>query len=287
MNFKVACLFAVALITGAAAHAQDRIFQSNGSVIRAKVVSVGTDEVVYKLWSHLDGPEYTISKNKVDKIKYEGGKQEWFTDREEQHAEYPNALRNMDRADRGRHNAIKFGTKMISFSPLQLSDDGFGFAFGYEGGIGKDGIVSYTLPIMTTFNFTRDYPYSYGFTSNIGGHEDAMFYFCPGIKFYPTSMFGKVKYSIGPSIVIGAGQQTTNEMIYAQPFSSSYNSYMVTRDKFLLGVTLVNSLNISPSIHYYMGVDYGVGFTYINQLDGQNKGMATINQFAFKLGYRF
>lgn len=278
MNFKFLLGLVVPVCVASASFAQDRIFQSNGSVIKARVVSVGGDNVTYKLWSHQDGPEYSIAKREVDKIKYESGKQEWFTNRDNENEE-----QSAPKSNAGR-NKMMLNRHILGFAPIQLTEQGFGFAINYEQGIDKDGIVAFNLPLLTTFNLYNNANYAYPqYVNDYNTHQDVMFYFCPGLKFYPTSMFGKLKYSVGPSVVLGAGQETVNALAY--PYSS-YMGYE-TRDKFMLGVMLTNSLNINPTTNFYLGLDYGLGFTYLNRLGGENQGMSSINQFAFKMGYRF
>ncbi len=281
MNFKSLLCLAVPFLMATAVNAQDRIFQSNGNVIKARVISVGTESVTYKLYAHQDGQEYTIAKSEIDKIKYESGKQEWFTNKDQDGA-YPHSLR--EQRSGGMREKMKLDKHMLSFAPLQLTEQGFGFAIAYEQGIDKDGIVSFNLPLLSTFNLYNNSSYGYNYPNYTNNsHQDAMFYFCPGLKFYPTSMFGKLKYSVGPSVVLGYGQETTNDII--QPFSS-YAGYS-TYDKLMLGVMITNSLNINPTNHFSLGIDYGLGFTYLNRLNNINQSMSSINQFAFRMGYRF
>ena len=188
---------------------------------------------------------------------------------------------------------MPMGCSILTLAPLQISDNGIGFSIGYEHALDKAGIVSINLPILSTFSSTITNEMdpvtsinnnSNGYNDNV--HNDAMFYFSPGLKIYPTGMYGKVRYAVGPSIVIGVGQQTKSDYNY------NYYSYngtygYTTYDKMMMGVMISNSLNINPTSHLYMGLDLGLGFTYFNRLNQQEQGMAMIHQFAFKLGFRF
>lgn len=165
---------------------------------------------------------------------------------------------------------------LLAFSPMQFSESGVGFAFSYEHGIDKDGIVSYILPVAATFNLSED--------ASLNGNSDAMVYFTPGLKFYPTSSFGKVKYAIGPSLVLGAGQETNYYMSSPYP---NYSQYYRADDKLLLGIMISNSLNLNPTPRFYLGLDFGLGFSYIYRLNNVNQGMTALVQGGFKLGYRF
>ncbi len=287
MSFKPLLAIIIPVFMAASASAQDRIFQSNGNVIKARVTSVTADNVTYKLWQHQDGPEYSIAKGEVDKIKYESGKQEWFSKNNDGEGSSNSSLHEI--GSTGGRKKMAFGKNLLAFAPIQLTEGGVGFAINYERAIDKDGIVSFNLPFVSAFNMNNNNGYSGNYPNNYNAnnnHEDAMFYFCPGIKFYPTSMYGRVKYAIGPSLVLGAGQETSyNDFsIYSYPY---YSTGYMTRDKLMMGIMITNSLSINPTPHFYMGIDLGLGFTYVNRLDNVNQSMSGISQFAFKLGYRF
>ncbi len=170
-------------------------------------------------------------------------------------------------------------SNIIAIAPIQFTENGVGLAFSYEKGIDKAGIVAYNLPLIATFNLNNN-------VSN-GDHQDAMFYFSPGIKFYPTSSHGNVKYAIGPSLVIGAGEKTKGTSIYDPNFPYTTTTTYTTQSKFIVGIMVSNSLNINPTEHFYLGLDFGFGFTYINRLAGNNDGLTGVVQSGFKIGYRF
>ncbi len=167
--------------------------------------------------------------------------------------------------------AISKYKSVLSFSPMQFSENGVGIAFAYERALDKDGVVAVYLPVITTVDISRNF-------GNGSHHQnDGMVYVAPGLKFYPTGCFGRVKYALGPSIVVGVGTQTEYPAYYY------YNTY----SKFVLGVIVSNSLNINVTDHVYLGMDLGLGFTYVNTWDGNRRGMAALTQGGFKIGYRF
>ena len=53
--------------------------KKDGSIIRSKVVEIGTSEVKYKKFSNQNGPTYSISKSEVQAINYENGEKELFS----------------------------------------------------------------------------------------------------------------------------------------------------------------------------------------------------------------
>lgn len=162
--------------------------------------------------------------------------------------------------------------KVLAIAPMQFTENGVGLSISYEQAIDKEAIVAFILPVVVTFNLAHDQKY--------GNKQDAMFYFMPGIKFYPTGGFGKIKYAIGPSLVVGAGQNTVP--VY-NPIVPEYK----TRSNFLLGIMVNNSINFNATPHFYLSLDFGFGFTYIHKLDGENQGINGIVEGGLKLGYRF
>lgn len=66
-------LFAVALAFCSALSAQDVIFTRDGREIQAKVLEVGTEEIVYRKWNNPDGPEYHLRLSDILEIRYENG----------------------------------------------------------------------------------------------------------------------------------------------------------------------------------------------------------------------
>lgn len=161
--------------------------------------------------------------------------------------------------------------KVLAVAPMQFTENGVGLAVSYEHSIDKHGIVTYVLPAIATLNST---------TSSFSNkrHQDPMFYLMPGLKFYPTSCYGKVKYALGPSLVIGAGQQRVDDYYYN-------NDQLY--DKFLFGIMVNNSVNFTPTPHIYLGVEFGLGFTYLNRVNGVNDGITGLTQGGLKIGYRF
>lgn len=167
---------------------------------------------------------------------------------------------------------------VLSVAPFQFTETGVGFAISYEHSIDKTGIVTYTIPFVSTFDLTNTH------------HTSSMYYLMPGLKFYPTSWKGKVKYAVGPSVAIGAGKKYTdyNFDTYLPPYSSTIPvPFYTEQDRFTLAVMVNNYLNFFPTHHLFIGVEFGLGFSYINRLGGNNDGMMFVSQGGFKMGYRF
>ena len=58
--------------------AQDLIIYQDGSEKQAKVLKINDDNVVFKKYSNLNGPEYTESKSNIFMIKYKDGESDVF-----------------------------------------------------------------------------------------------------------------------------------------------------------------------------------------------------------------
>jgi hypothetical protein len=69
-------LFACAPVT--AIKAQDTIVKTNGEIIPAKVLEVGTDAITYKKLSFKDGPTFSEKKTDIALIKYSNGQRQEF-----------------------------------------------------------------------------------------------------------------------------------------------------------------------------------------------------------------
>jgi hypothetical protein len=57
---------------------QDEITFKSGDILKAKIMEVGTETIVYKKFENLSGPSYTIKKDQVFMIKYENGSKDIF-----------------------------------------------------------------------------------------------------------------------------------------------------------------------------------------------------------------
>ena len=76
---KTKLIFSVIIVfTTLVAQAQDMLILKSGEDINAKIVEIGTQEISYKKFENLDGPVYTIQKEKIFMIKYQNGTKETF-----------------------------------------------------------------------------------------------------------------------------------------------------------------------------------------------------------------
>jgi hypothetical protein len=58
--------------------AQDEITFRSGDILKAKILEIGAEEIMYKKSDNLSGPTYNVKKNLVFMIKYENGTKDVF-----------------------------------------------------------------------------------------------------------------------------------------------------------------------------------------------------------------
>ena len=75
---KIIFIFLISLFT-TQLFSQDKIYKLKGTVINAKVIEIGTDEIKYKLFENPDGPVYVVDKSTLNRIEFANGKVEKYT----------------------------------------------------------------------------------------------------------------------------------------------------------------------------------------------------------------
>lgn len=292
MKLRLTLLSGFALLMANAAFAQDVIHKRNGDVVEGRVKEVGKNTITYKANDEVAAPSYEINKNDVKKIEYEDGTVEKF-----ESDSYRDRMRvSMDSREKGRpenrrkNRGLNYGDNIIALAPLQVSEDGVGIGLSYERVLDKKGIVSFYFPIVWTF--TGDGEDNYG--RNYGATDDLQnVYFMPGLKIYPTGSKGLVKYSIGPSLLFAVGEAYRYYDYYGPYYSSTssyygpYYPYMSKSTRFTFGMMINNTLNVNPTEHLYLGLELGLGVSYIHTIDNIRYDPIGLAQFGFKVGYRF
>jgi hypothetical protein len=180
-------------------------------------------------------------------------------------------------------NPQSYQPNIISVIPFQFTENGVGLGTSYERTVDKKGLFAFYIPVMVTFdvaNSNRIYDYNTGNYKT--GKADAMFYTMPGIKFYPARCYGKIKYAMGASIVIGSGQKSRDITNYG-----GLNVTEQVQPHFLSGLMWQNSINVNMSTRLYIGVEAGIGETFINKAGGVTESNQLLVQGAFKIGCRF
>jgi hypothetical protein len=242
---------------------QDKIFKKNGDVIEAKVMVINTRDIVFKKFNNQDGPDYSVPKKDVLKIKYQNGTEDSFEG-------------NLDPTSTTKKAGRSSGVNsIISFAPLQLTDNGVGAGIQWEHFLDKSGYVSIYLPVMVTFNIANS-DLGPGIINSGSSSGDAMYYFMPGIKIYPNPHTSKrVQFSLGPSLFIASGRGVNQNETFG-PYSS-YSGYQ-DQSHFMLGVMINAGFNFFSAKKLYFGFDGGLGLTYQNEYGGVSAGTTEVAQ---------
>jgi hypothetical protein len=258
---KTVLSFFLCAISLQAAVAQDVIYKKNGDSLRVTVIGGNSRFLQYKVTP--DGDRYDILKKSLRKVVYHDGN-----------------IENFGHDDRP---ATTYGRNIIAVAPLQFTENGIGGSLSYEGILDKEGYIGIYLPVVFTVNEKNEGGYNYA-TGNSTTHinNDGMYYFMPALKFYPTSSNAVVKYAIGPQFDFGVGQKA-NVLGY-----DNYGNPIVQQQTHaLVGIMVLNAVDINATKHCFVGLDYAMGATYSDRLDGVNQGIKFILQTGFRLGYRF
>ncbi len=173
----------------------------------------------------------------------------------------------------------------IALSPFQFTESGVGVGLSYERAVEPQGMLSVYVPFIASFSVNNN-NYDYYGSQRVNNMPNYMMYAMPGVKFYPTGM-GRCKYAVGPNAVIGYGRRYDN--YYYPMYNSQYiyapYYYTGSRERFLLGMMINNSVNVHVAHHLYIGAELGFGFTYFDRVGGYNEGVNFLTQGSFKIGY--
>ncbi|NDC40336.1 MAG: hypothetical protein EBZ77_02135 [Chitinophagia bacterium] len=263
-------------------HAQDHIYKVDGGVIEARIVAVHPHTIWFTLWNSSSQAQQSIRKSDVLKLVYQNGREETYLQQQTTN----HALIGRFRYQNGGEANLPLKSNLLSISPIAFSEDGAGLGVSYEKGLGKDGYIAYCLPFSVSISHPEKASYPANYNGNTAGrNNDYMFYFTPGIKVYPSGYKGWLKYSIGPSLVLGAGRKTQTDDRYTYVLPDPL--YYKVSTKFLVGILLNNSVTYNLSTHYSIGADLAFGLSYLDLLDSKGQGMNGVVQGGVRFGIRY
>jgi hypothetical protein len=265
--YQKACLLCFVLLIPCIAYSQDEIYKTDGSIIKAVITNADDSTITYKN-DFKTGPDYIILKSKVDKVVYYNSV---GTNDDVYHIETKN-IRYISGGKAGdviEHTRLKYGPDVIAGAPIQLSDNGIGLGASFEHFFDKSQVLCLWVPIYYTEEIQL-----------FGGPSSTMTYLAPGLKIYPTGNQGVVRAAIASSLLIAYGTHADN-------YNYNYNNYSSGQQAFMLGALITASLNINPTPHFYIGVDFGLGQTILNKLGRSIQNNQTVGEFAIRFGGRF
>jgi hypothetical protein len=193
---------------------------------------------------------------------------------------------------------------LIGLNPLHLTEEHVGVGLSGELFLGKQGIASLYLPVSVAFaDVSRYYQddiifvggsRAYWTTSTYNRNKEMLFFY-PGVKIYPAGAFKKVSYAIGTHLAVGVGSmdRITTHYSFDSTTIGGVNNYILRKthedrqaiSRLKLGVLISNSLNLRPANHLYLGLEFAIGFSYLNMIDNRHVGTELMVQGGVKFGY--
>jgi hypothetical protein len=263
------------------AAAQDKIYLTDGKLIEAKVKEIGPKNVVYKRWDNQDGADYILARREVIRIVYQNGTEEKINRSFSGPGRPPMADRDESvRSGNKKGDMGEYGKNIIAIAPIQMTNESVsGIGIHYERIMDKDGMFSIYLPVAISF---------YDEEAGVNLKESRTFVNAyPGLKIYPGGSGRRVSYSVGASFGFGFGNKF-KEVRVQDPITGSYTLTYKDASLFKTGFMVNNGLNIQPTKHFYVGLEFGIGILYYNnEKTDYTVGEEPFVQFNFKMGYRF
>lgn len=212
------------------------------------------------------------------------------------------------RETRKARRALPAPKSITGINLLHLTDENVGMAISYERFFKGPGIVSLYLPVSFALpqndwsngddpviyngGYYGYYPQPSAETNHRG---NGMVYFYPGIKIYPAGSNKRVSYSVGASLVLGVGNVEVTQRTYAidsfmQGGGLYYRRTMTSKKtdnemQMKTGFMVTNALNLRPTNKLYLGLELGVGYSYLHMQDGQSIARGALAQAGLKIGY--
>jgi hypothetical protein len=225
------------------ASAQDKIYKSDNSVIEAKVLEVGMDQIKYRSFSNLDGPIYTMPKSEIAIIIYQNGQHETFSKNNK-------ALSGQERST----STFVYDSLKNSVISVNLVDVIFSnFTFSYEH-FNNSKRVGIKIPFSVGLREENAYSYGYyGYNYYRNFNDTKIYSIGLDADFYPNGQKKRFSYYLGPSFVYGE----FNYVSYNY-FSSSY-IYSYRKGQHF-GLLLNNGVVFKPSRSIAIALSTGIGF---------------------------
>ncbi|MDR3682045.1 MAG: hypothetical protein P4L41_18885 [Flavipsychrobacter sp.] len=237
MKIKGLILF-VFLVAAQQVFSYDKIYTVTGGVIKSKIESVNDSIITYKKSNYLDGPDYYIEKKSVKKVIYDATAR----------VVYDTIVKKV----------TAYRSNVLAIAPIQYSDNGHGIGGSYEHFLKVTKCLSLFLPVYQTHN------------SFSGGYSTSIFYYAPGIKFYPVGNQGILRVAIGLSYIGASGRLVSQD-------------YPTGHDFVMSGVIITGSINVNITKFLYLGVDFGEGSVHVVPFVSNH----VTGEFAVRVGGRF
>jgi hypothetical protein len=250
ITMYIKLLYALILLgfTTVIANAQDKIYESNGNIIDAKIVKIIPPNIYYNKWGIITDSTLSINRKKVLAIRYENGTVDVMDNSIVKDTTSPIVPAQQ------YSYAKEYGHQLFSVNALSPVLDRVAIAYEIYN---ETGYCSFKIPI--TYNYKYKSPYV--------GLE---------IKFFPTQQ-GLVRMFVGPSVIIGEWPVIKTYSYYGQSAVISEN-FFAGLIKTGVAIQAVGGFNLT--------IDGGLGFVRF-QNSSIKTSQDFILDVGLHLGYRF
>jgi hypothetical protein len=246
------------------ANAQDVITLIKGGNIQAKVQEINSREIIYKKFSNINGPNYFIDIEDVEKINYESGAVDVFEAN-------PDAGTPFSYSSKKKQSV--FGNNIVS---INIPDILFqNVTFSYERFLGEQKKLGLRVPLSFSL---------YGDNNNISpirGYYN-IFYSGIDLNFYPLGQ-GQTTLFLGP--VLRTGFARVNSSVYDENLMYYVNSTLNTG---YFSFMIQGGFLFTPVKEIIISSSFGLGSKRYFTAAPNNGNLATATAtFHFSVGYRF
>ena len=283
MKTKISLLIAVILFVTTNIWAQDIVYKKDGEIIEAKVLSVNQSTINIKLFRNQRGPEYSISKTDVLKIKYSNGTYDIFGVGGDKIGVDENGSQIISKTRSGS-GGWERRRNIIAVAPVQVTENGMGLSISYERVLNKKGWISFYCPVAMCYLSAMPFEVLANSLSSTDLNYP-MYSIRPGLKFY-TNMKGssKLKWAINPCLLLGYCDKSYYNFFYDRYNSTSYDE---NKSRELAGFMLNIGRNAPMGQHLNLGFDFGLGINFKEQPENGVTSPTPLFQASFRVGYAF
>ena len=251
-------------------NAQDIIMLIKGGNIQAKVQEVKSKEIVYKKFSNVNGPNYYIDIEDVEKINYESGAVDVFEAN-------PNAGTAFSYNSKKTESI--FGNNIISINVPDILFQNV--TFSYERFLGEQKKLGLRVPLSLSLygnnNNNNNFP--------LRGYYN-IFYSGVDINYYPTGQ-GKARLFLGPVLRTGFAR-VRNEITTYDEYSFSYKTVQFFSNTGYFSFILQGGFLFTPVKEIIISSSFGLGSRRYFTAAPKNGNFAQATAtFHFSVGYRF
>jgi len=241
----------------------------DGSKIDAKVTEVGSRDVLYKRFSNLNGPVYTIDIEDVAVINYESGEIDKFNMLyNEKSSAFSNTSLRID-ASEFKSNMIYMNAGDLLFQNVTLA---------YERLVGKNRKFGVRVPLSINLNGSSK------ITTDNSVRIRNIFYSGVDLLYYPMGQ-GQASFVLGPSIRTGMVQYRPNN--YNGYYDPNFPVAQYIENTAFISFLIQGGLIWNPSKELAISTTFGIGTRKVfTSIPGATSSGATAN-INFSLGYRF